>query len=83
MGIEAVLDQLKIKAMKMGFEFNIMVVGELLPQSPASLWSPALYLQGFFLLYLDQAPPRTLYRESGGMAAEVVPGSVPPSLPYS
>lgn len=27
-GIEAVLDQLKIKAMKMGFEFNIMVVGE-------------------------------------------------------
>ncbi|XP_014648962.1 PREDICTED: septin-12 isoform X2 [Ceratotherium simum simum] len=25
-GIEAVLDQLKIKAMKMGFEFNIMVV---------------------------------------------------------
>ena len=28
MGIEAVLDQLKIKAMKMGFEFNIMVVGE-------------------------------------------------------
>ncbi|XP_033091734.1 septin-12 isoform X3 [Trachypithecus francoisi] len=27
-GIEAVLDQLKIKAMKMGFEFNIMVVGQ-------------------------------------------------------
>lgn len=27
-GIDAVLDQLKIKAMKMGFEFNIMVVGE-------------------------------------------------------
>lgn len=27
-GIEAVLDQLKIKAMKMGFEFNIMVVGK-------------------------------------------------------
>lgn len=27
-GIEAVLDQLKIKAMKMGFEFNIMMVGE-------------------------------------------------------
>lgn len=27
-GIEAVLEQLKIKAMKMGFEFNIMVVGE-------------------------------------------------------
>jgi septin 3/9/12 len=27
-GIEAVLDQLKIKAMKTGFEFNIMVVGE-------------------------------------------------------
>lgn len=27
-GIEAVLDQLKIKAMKMGFEFNVMVVGE-------------------------------------------------------
>ncbi|XP_027695393.1 septin-12 [Vombatus ursinus] len=26
-GIEAVLDQLKIKAMKTGFEFNIMVVG--------------------------------------------------------
>ena len=61
----------------------IMVVGELLPQSPASLWSPALYLQGFFLLYLDQAPPRTPYRERGGVAAEVVPGSVPPSLPDS
>lgn len=28
-GIEAVLDQLRIKAMKTGFEFNIMVVGEL------------------------------------------------------
>lgn len=27
-GIEAVLDQMKIKTMKMGFEFNIMVVGE-------------------------------------------------------
>lgn len=27
-GIDAVLDQLKIKAMKMGFEFHIMVVGE-------------------------------------------------------
>ncbi|EHB03528.1 Septin-12 [Heterocephalus glaber] len=27
-GIEAVLDQLKIKAMKTGFEFNIMVVGQ-------------------------------------------------------
>uniref|UniRef100_A0A671G0K7 Septin 12 n=1 Tax=Rhinolophus ferrumequinum TaxID=59479 RepID=A0A671G0K7_RHIFE len=27
-GIEAVLDQLKIKAMKMGFEFNIMMVGQ-------------------------------------------------------
>ncbi|XP_044088572.1 septin-12 isoform X1 [Neovison vison] len=27
-GIDAVLDQLKIKAMKMGFEFNIMVVGQ-------------------------------------------------------
>uniref|UniRef100_A0A8C9KEF1 Septin 12 n=1 Tax=Panthera tigris altaica TaxID=74533 RepID=A0A8C9KEF1_PANTA len=27
-GIEDVLDQLKIKAMKMGFEFNIMVVGQ-------------------------------------------------------
>lgn len=27
-GIEAMLDQVKIKAMKMGFEFNIMVVGE-------------------------------------------------------
>ncbi|XP_012303729.1 septin-12 isoform X2 [Aotus nancymaae] len=27
-GIEAVLGQLKIKAMKMGFEFNIMVVGQ-------------------------------------------------------
>ncbi|XP_060028416.1 septin-12 isoform X3 [Erinaceus europaeus] len=27
-GIEAVLDQVKIKAMKMGFEFNIMVVGQ-------------------------------------------------------
>ncbi|XP_063082502.1 septin-12 isoform X1 [Cavia porcellus] len=27
-GIEAVLDQLKIKAMKMGFEFNVMVVGQ-------------------------------------------------------
>uniref|UniRef100_A0A5F5PLD2 Septin 12 n=1 Tax=Equus caballus TaxID=9796 RepID=A0A5F5PLD2_HORSE len=27
-GIEAVLEQLKIKAMKMGFEFNIMVVGQ-------------------------------------------------------
>ncbi|PNJ16594.1 SEPT12 isoform 6 [Pongo abelii] len=27
-GIEAVLDQLKIKVMKMGFEFNIMVVGQ-------------------------------------------------------
>uniref|UniRef100_A0A2K6EW78 Septin 12 n=1 Tax=Propithecus coquereli TaxID=379532 RepID=A0A2K6EW78_PROCO len=27
-GIEAVLDQMKIKAMKMGFEFNIMVVGQ-------------------------------------------------------
>ncbi|XP_045398465.1 septin-12 isoform X1 [Lemur catta] len=27
-GIAAVLDQLKIKAMKMGFEFNIMVVGQ-------------------------------------------------------
>ncbi|KAM6320145.1 uncharacterized protein O3Q21_007038 [Podargus strigoides] len=27
-GIEAVLDQMKIKTMKMGFEFNIMVVGQ-------------------------------------------------------
>lgn len=27
-GIEAVLDQMKIKTMKTGFEFNIMVVGE-------------------------------------------------------
>ncbi|KAK2097474.1 Septin-12 [Saguinus oedipus] len=27
-GVEAVLEQLKIKAMKMGFEFNIMVVGQ-------------------------------------------------------
>lgn len=29
-GIEAVLDQMKIKTMKTGFEFNIMVVGECL-----------------------------------------------------
>lgn len=27
-GIEAVLEQMKVKTMKMGFEFNIMVVGE-------------------------------------------------------
>ncbi|XP_054246873.1 septin-9-like [Indicator indicator] len=27
-GIEAVLDQMKVKTMKMGFEFNIMVVGQ-------------------------------------------------------
>lgn len=27
-GIEAVLDQMRIKTMKTGFEFNIMVVGE-------------------------------------------------------
>lgn len=27
-GIEAVLDQMRIKTMKAGFEFNIMVVGE-------------------------------------------------------
>lgn len=31
-GIEAVLDQMKVKTMKMGFEFNIMVVGEHLAQ---------------------------------------------------
>jgi len=33
-GIEAVLDQMKIKTMKTGFEFNIMVVGE------HRLWGP-------------------------------------------
>lgn len=27
-GIEAVLDQMRVKTMKTGFEFNIMVVGE-------------------------------------------------------
>uniref|UniRef100_A0A6I8NMK9 Septin-type G domain-containing protein n=1 Tax=Ornithorhynchus anatinus TaxID=9258 RepID=A0A6I8NMK9_ORNAN len=27
-GIEAVLDQMRVKAMKTGFEFNLMVVGE-------------------------------------------------------
>lgn len=35
-GIEAVLDQMKIKTMKMGFEFNIMVVGE--RQALGSSW---------------------------------------------
>lgn len=32
-GIEAVLDQMRHKTMKAGFEFNIMVVGECHPQS--------------------------------------------------
>lgn len=30
-GIDAILEQLRRKAMKQGFEFNIMVVGELFP----------------------------------------------------
>lgn len=30
-GIDAILEQLRRKAMKQGFEFNIMVVGELSP----------------------------------------------------
>lgn len=46
----------------------IMVVGELLPLSPASLWSPSLYLQGSSCLVpgpLDRGPPSTAYRERG------------------
>lgn len=43
-GIEAVLEQMKVKTMKMGFEFNIMVVGERLGggvgcwESDATVW---------------------------------------------
>lgn len=35
-GIEAVLEQMKVKTMKMGFEFNIMVVGECLGRGLAA-----------------------------------------------
>lgn len=37
-GIEAVLDQMKIKTMKMGFEFNVMVVGEHRPRGLVPVW---------------------------------------------
>lgn len=32
-GIDAILEQLRRKAMKQGFEFNIMVVGEWFPRA--------------------------------------------------
>lgn len=44
-GIDSILEQMRRKAMKQGFEFNIMVVGELAPgrhSVPPRLCGPAL-----------------------------------------
>lgn len=44
-GIDSILEQMRRKAMKQGFEFNIMVVGESLPRGTARPGRPALSLK--------------------------------------
>lgn len=51
-GIEAVLDQMKVKTMKTGFEFNIMVVGEHL------LWGLVPVGMGILVMLLCQGRSR-------------------------
>lgn len=43
-GIDSILEQMRRKAMKQGFEFNIMVVGECVPR-PAGAGAPSALLQ--------------------------------------